>query len=279
MKRWIASMSIALCVGSAYAQDPNPETHWLSLINTTHENPTGMKVVVVPPIFFSQQAVLADTSWLGPNALMEFPGVRAALEAIDYWDYMLHDGPYQHVDGLSWNVLVLGADATPLDLLDASIVVYTAMVTDPLPFIVHFGIGLPTLPPELLLAGRPGESPQNLCTVINTGIGGDPGDQEPVRLRTLIVHEFGHCIGAGHTGTSLALPHQSREGVVYESHPTDVMSVVFGTERQCISNLNVQSLAEGYAFLPGPWAGHDAQTFMPKTDYATHCMPSALERF
>jgi len=115
--------------------------------------------------------------------------------------------------------------------------------------------------------------------VANTGVGGDPGDQEPARLRNLVLHEFGHCISAGHTGTSLGLAHESWEGVEYESHPTDVMSRVFGDARQCLSNLNVQSIAEGYAFLPGDWQGHAGETSMLKTDYATVCMPAFLERF
>ncbi len=57
------------------------------------------------------------------------------------------------------------------------------------------------------------------------------------------------------------------------------MSKVFGDARQCISNLNVQSLAEGYAFLPGPWQPHDGETFMLQGVYETACMPEALERF
>ena len=50
---------------------------------------------------------------------------------------------------------------------------------------------------------------------------------------------------------------------------------------QCLSNLNVQSIAEGYAFLPGDWEPHDGETFMLKSAYdaTTACMPQALERF
>jgi len=280
--RWIGwTLAVVMCAAQAQAQAPDPATHWLSLINTTHEKPRGMRVLVVPPAYFSQQAMITDLSWLGGNPLAQSPGVRAALEAMDYWDWMLHDGPFAAANlvDLSWTAHVLGVDATAEDLSNPSIVVLTGMVTDPLPFVFHFGIGLPTYPFDSLFEDRPGRSSQQICTVVNTGVGGDAGDQEPARLRNLVLHEFGHCIGAGHTGTSLDMPHQSWEGVEYESHPTDVMSKVFGEARQCLSNLNVQSIAEGYAFLPGPWQPHDGETFMLKTDYATVCMPVSLERF
>jgi hypothetical protein len=271
----------AVLAGSVHAESPDPATHWLSLINTTHREPGGMKVIVVPPAYLSQQAMIGNLGWLGSNPLLDHPGVQAALEAIDYWDWMLHDGPFapSHLAGLSWTVSVLGVDATPEDLVDVDIVVETAMVTDPLPFVFHLGIGLPTFPPDDFLIGPPGTYSQDVCTVINTGVGSDARDEEPARLRNLVLHEFGHCIGAGHTGTSLDLEHQSRDGTIYESHPTDPMSVVSGEARQCLSNLNVQSIAEGYAFLPGPWQGHDGETFMPRSQYATACMPGALERF
>ena len=271
----------ALVLGATTAGAQSPETHWLSLINTTHAQPQDVRVVVVPPVYFSQQAFLGSNLIDTSNLVMSLPGVRAAMEAIDYWDWMVHDGPFapSNLQQLQFPARVLGVDATVDDLVGANIIVLTGMVTDPLPFILHLGIGLPTLPLNNLLSAGPGAASQDVCTVLNTGVGANPGDQEPARLRNLVVHEFGHCLGVGHTGTSLGLEHTSSDGTVYQSHPTDVMSQVFGDYRQCISNLNVQSLAEGYAFLPGPWQPHDAETFMLKADYATACMPGALERF
>jgi hypothetical protein len=271
-RQWIGLVS-ALVLAASTARAQTPDTHWLSLINTTHAQPQDVRVVVVPPVYFSQQAFLGSNLIDTSNLVMSLPGVRAAMEAIDYWDWMVHDSPFApaNLQQLQFPARVLGVDATVDDLAGANIVVLTGMVTDPLPFVFHFGLGLPTLPP---LAAS-----QDVCTVINTGVGGDPGDQEPARLRNLVVHEFGHCLGVGHTGTSLGAEHTSNDGTVYESHPTDVMSKVFGDARQCISNLNVQSLAEGYAFLPGPWQPHDGETFMLKGLHATACMPESLERF
>jgi hypothetical protein len=279
-RSWLAIVSAGvLWASAAGAQDPS--THWLSLINTTQREPADVRVVVVPPVYFSQQAFLGGNLIDTSDLVMSLPGVRAAMEAIDYWEWMLHDGPFApaRLQGLRFPARVLGADATVDDLAAANIVVLTGMATDPLPFVFHLGLGLPTLPPDVLLGEGPGAAPQDVCTVINSGIGANPEDREPARLRNLVIHEFGHCLGAGHTGTSLGADHTSRDGTVYESHPTDVMSVVFGDSRQCLSNLNVQSVAEGYAFLPGNWAPHDSETFLPKTDDDTACMPAALERF
>ncbi len=165
----------ALVLGATTAGAQSPETHWLSLINTTHAQPQDVRVVVVPPVYFSQQAFLGSNLIDTSNLVMSLPGVRAAMEAIDYWDWMVHDSPFApaNLEELQFPARVLGVDATFDDLAGANIVVLTGMVTDPLPFVFHFGLGLPTLPPNLISTG-PGAASQDVCTVINTGVGGDP---------------------------------------------------------------------------------------------------------
>lgn len=278
MRALLALTAIAVLVAPAALAGPSPTTNWFSLINTSHANPTGMTVIVVPPAYFSYEAMVDDLSWVSPDALYTDPGTQAALEAIEYWAWMLdqHTSTHSQLAYVTFTAKVLGYDATPADLLTADIVVNTAMVSDPIGFIFHLGLGLPTLPATsaLFTGGY-----MTHCTVWNTGLGSTPSDTEPIRLRNLIIHEFGHCLAAGHTGTSLGLAHCDSAGTCYDNHPTDVMSEVHGASRQCLSNLNVQSVAEAYAWAPGLWANHDGETYMLKSAYDTDCMPASMNRF
>lgn len=273
------AVSALLLVPTVSAADPAPSTNWFSLINTTHHQPTGMTVVIVPAAFFSSSAMVGNRSWIGNEALYREAGVQAALEATLYWSWMIdqYESTYPQLQRLTYTVKVLGYDATPTDLAGADIVINTAMVGDPAFFVFHLGLGLPTVS-EYAIDESAG---QDVCTVWNTGVGQESGDLGAIRLRNLIIHEFGHCLGAGHTGTSLGLEHCNRNGTCYDSHPTDVMSQVFGNARQCLSNLNVQSVAEGYWWATTPtaaWQPHDGETYMAKSQYQTKCMPAALNR-
>lgn len=265
----------------AVAADPSPSSNWFSLINSTHTDPTDMVVIVVPAAYYSTQAMVNNRTWIGANALCAEPGTVAALEAIDYWNWVIANnrGAWPQLNYFTYTAKVAGCDATPLDFANAKIVVNTAMVADPSPFIFHLGLGAPTVAPTALILEGPGH---DVCTVWNTGLGMESGDNPNMRLRNLVIHEFGHCLGVGHTGTSLGLDHCNRNGTCYTSHPSDVMSQVFGNVRQCISNLNVQSLAEGYFWLTGAgatWQAHDGETYMSKGSYSTTCMPNSMKRF
>ncbi|HVE91376.1 MAG TPA: hypothetical protein VNE62_03600 [Actinomycetota bacterium] len=283
MRAMVRILTLALVLsfpqigGKAGAQEaPTRETHWLSLINTTHTRPTNMRVVIVPPGYVSRAAMVSDPSWAtGLSPIADHPGVRAALEATSYWQWAVDqlESRWPHLAGLSYTTRVLGVDATPDDLANANIVVNTAMAGDPVPNIFHLGVGWPTYPAF--------SNSMSVCTVWNTGAGNAPKEDHVVRLRNLIIHEFGHCLAVGHTGTSLNAPHRSRTHGVFDQHPTDVMSSVFGTHRQCISNINVQSLAEGYDWLRtgSTWTRHDGETFMLKSEYAELCMPDSMNRF
>lgn len=269
-----------LLVPTAVAADPSPSTTWFSLINSTHTDPTDMTVIIVPAAFFSSSANLGNTSWIGAEALYREPGVQAALEATLYWTWMIdqYESTYPQLARLSYTTKVLGYDATPADLANAKIVVNTAMVADPMFFVFHLGLGAPTFPLNWWLDPEAGH---DICTVWNTGLGQESGDVGAIRLRNLVIHEFGHCLGVGHTGTSLGAPHCNANGTCYTSHPTDVMSSVFGNARQCLSNLNVMSIAEGYAWATSPtatWQPHDGEVYLAKSQYQTRCMPAALNR-
>lgn len=275
----VLALCALLVVPTVTAADPSPSTTWFSLINTTHHQPTGMTVVIVPAAFFSNGAMVNNRTWIGAEALYREAGVQAALEATLYWAWMIdqYEGTHPQLQRLTYTVKVLGYDATPADLAAADIVINTAMVADPSPFLFHLGLGLPTVS-TWLLNQRAG---QNVCTVWNTGLGQERGDVGAIRLRNLVVHEFGHCLGAGHTGTSLGLDHCNANGTCYTSHPSDVMSSVVGSSRQCLSNLNVQSVAEGYAWATtatATWQAHDGETYMAKSQYQTKCMPSSMNR-
>lgn len=290
----------------AMAASPDPATHWFTRINVTHKEPEGMTVVVVPAVYFSESAMVDDVSWLGPDALLTEPGTRAALEATTYWAWMLDasEAAYPALAHLTYTTKVLGVDATVADLAEANIVINTGMVADPAAFVFHAGLGLPTTPLQAFLFDSGG---QDVCTVWNTGVGQEGDSEEvdaakrafndaglpvrfrlseerdvsPTRLRNLILHEFGHCLGAGHMGESLGFEHSNAEGVVYEDHPTDVLSVAVGDHRQCLSNANMLSLAEGYAWtLSGTtWMPHDAEAYMLKSAYAQTCLPATLQTY
>ncbi|HVL80322.1 MAG TPA: hypothetical protein VM840_01865 [Actinomycetota bacterium] len=284
----LAAIALALAVvGSsplASADNhPRPTTHWLSLINETHAEPTGMSVVIVPPIYGSKVAMADDRAWLtGGSPIRDHPGVRAAQEATAYWAWAIErfrtDHGWTHLQKLTYTVRVLGVDATPDDLQRAHIVVTTAMIGDPSPSLFHLGLGAPTFPNPIFRVTNQG---MRRCTVWNTGAGNRSGESHVVRLRNLIIHEFGHCLAVGHTGTSLGLNHNSRSYGTFDSHPTDVMSAVLGDRRQCISNINVQSLAVGYDWLRTgtTWRDHPGETFILKDDYRTACMPDSMKRF
>lgn len=268
----------AFLPSASAGHSPDPDTNYFSRINPTQRDPTDLSVVVVPAAYLSSSAMVGDTGWIGPNALHEQPGTQAALEAIDYWAWAvdLFETEHPQLAHVAWTTRVVGHDATPGDVQEADIVVTTAMANDPVPlFLFHAGLGLPTVPPRGLLYP---DGPVDRCTVWNTGVGAPAADQDPFRLRNLVLHEFGHCLGVGHTGESVGGEICNGEGVCYDEVPGDVMNAVHGAERQCISNLNVQSLAEGYAWLPGHWQGHDDETYMQKADYERTCMPAALER-
>jgi hypothetical protein len=262
---------------------PTQSTHWMSLINTTQWSPTAMTVVVVPPAYFSYSAMVGNTGWIGTNAIANDPGTKATLEAIDYWQWMMgqYTSTYPQLTYVTYTTKVLGVDATPADLQKANIIVNTAMASDFLPFIFHLGLGLPTVYPWGAVLGPSGDQYMTTCTVWNTGIGSEAGDIEPIRLRNLVLHEFGHCLGAGHTGTSLGAAHCSTTTSYgcFDSHPTDPMSNVVGTHRQCLSNLNMQSLADGYVWLPGTWTSHASETFQLKSAYSTNCLPASHFKF
>lgn len=272
-------------------------------MNAHHQNPTDMDVVVIPAGYFSSSAYTANTGWIGPNALLTAPGTQAVLEAIDYWVWTIdqYQGTNPQLAHLTWETTVLGVNAGLDDLNDAEIIVTTAMVGDPSMFMFHLGLGLPTHPIQSFT--NSGGSPMQVCTTWNTGLGSEgntmeslffqgPADRDPLRLRNLAIHEFGHCLATGHTGGettcsiggSQVAAVRNAENVCYGAPNAgalneDVMSSVHGKTRQCLSNLNIQSLAEAYAWLPGGWQAHDDETYMPKSAYQQTCMPSSLNRF
>ncbi|HEX2022884.1 MAG TPA: hypothetical protein VHH36_09215 [Candidatus Thermoplasmatota archaeon] len=270
----------ALMTAPTVVAGPSPSTNWFSLINSTHTDPTDMVVLVVPAAYYTN-GLVTNTSWIGTQAACDEPGTRAALEAINYWQWIIgqNTGAWSQLNYVTWTTKVLGCNALPADVANAKIVVNTAMVADPSPFIFHLGLGAPTYPASYWIDSTRGH---DICTVWNTGLGVERGDVSNIRLRNLVIHEFGHCLGVGHTGTSLGLDHCDSSGTCYTSHPTDVMSSVHGNSRQCISNLNIQSLAEGYWWLTAAgaaWQAHDGETYMLKTAYSTTCMPNGMKLF
>lgn len=280
------------------SDSPSPDDYLFTRINTTHANPRDMSVVIVPPAYVTQDGMLQDLGWVGPS-VRDQVGVQVALEATDYWTWMIDqsEGAYPNLARLNYRVTVLGDDATAADVQAADIVILTGFVADPVPFLVFAGIGLPLLPLNAFITND--NAGQTTCIVANTGVGatGIPNPDLPVfgplfvpqqdlehpdTLRNLILHEFGHCLGAGHVGESLGLEHCNAENVCYENHPTDIMSVALGDRRQCLSNANMLSLAEGYAWLTSStatWQPHDAEAYILKSKYAQTCMPAELENY
>ncbi|HVL87715.1 MAG TPA: hypothetical protein VM681_06905 [Candidatus Thermoplasmatota archaeon] len=251
---------------------PTPATHYQSLINDHHAHPTGMTVVVVPSAY-----VARDGTLLNPTLLTIDVGTQAVLEAIDYWNWALREFEDEHpqLAHVTYTTKVLGVDATLQDVADARILVVSAMVNDRTAFLFHLGLGLPTYPPYFVQAR--GSNPMELCTVWNTGAGSRVADVHPMRLRNLALHEFGHCLAAGHThgSDSFGTPYPS----AVKDELLDPMAGAVATYRQCISNLNMAGLAEAYQWLPGAWQPHDGQIYMRQADYDQTCMPTSLARF
>lgn len=265
-------LTVLLIAPAVSAPAPDPDTHYGADINDTFGDPTDLSVVVVPAGYFSSTANLGDTGWVGPDALVEQPGTQAVLEAIAYWDWILeqYEPTWPQLDRIDWTTKVLGHDATVEDLRTADVVVTTAMVNDPAPFIFHLGLGKNTLPAESLLFNT---GPMSHCTVWNTGAGSRRGDVDPLRLRNLAIHEFGHCLAAGHSDWC-------HGGRCYDPPPGDVMDDVHGRHRECISNLNVKSVALGYHWLSDgdTWKPHHDAVFVEKTSYERLCMPESMTR-
>lgn len=309
----LATLLVSLVPAVGADHSPDPDRYYFTRINVTHENPRDMTVVIVPPAYFSQSAMIENIGWVGANALLDAPGTRAALEATTYWAWMIdqYEDQYPQLARFTFTTKVLGVDATAADLQSADILIMTGMAADPVPFVFHLGLGLPTYPTEAFFFNQGG---QRVCTVWNTGVGqnsagdatvygaiGDVGDAmreagspvwfnrvdtvqdlSPTRTRNLVLHEFGHCLGAGHMGESLGLAHTNSEGVDYENHPNDILSVAFGHYRQCLSNANVLSLAEGYAWLTSDtatWEQHDKEAYLLKDDYVQVCLPTGLHQY
>jgi hypothetical protein len=269
-----------LVVPPVQADSPSPESHYYSRTFVAHLDPTALTVVVVPPLYVSGSQPVLD----GPT--------QAVLEAIAYWDWMKEQGSTLHpqLDHIAWTTRVLGVDATPEDLASADIVVATAMVVRSIGNLGHYyhGRGQPLQVWAEFVEGEAALEPMTHCAVILPWIGRDASDVSLHRLRNFAVHEFGHCIGVGHTGED---DHGTADARVCPAgHPCypapnagtlteDAMSHVHGVTRQCLSNLNVASLALRYVHLPGPYATQSGGVFMPQSEYAQACMPSALARY
>lgn len=274
MRRRLAALLAVVALLStplAAAPAPDPSDHYGADINDTFDDPTDLSVVVVPAAYASQ-IMVEDPSWVGPDAVRDEPGTQAVLEAIDYWEWALdhYESQWPWLDRIDWNVSVLGDDATPSDVEEADVVVTTAMAGDPAPFLFHLGLGKNTLPARSLVFN---EGPMTHCTVWNTGAGTSSNGEDPLRLRNLAIHEFGHCLAAGHTDWC-------HQGECYAPPPGDIMDVVHDRFRQCIANINVKSVALGYHWLDDgdAWQPHHDAVFVEKASYERTCMPEALER-
>lgn len=246
---------------------PNaPSGTYYSHINWQFEDPSDLGVVVVPPAYVSEEGVFDDLSWLsGGDPVNDYPGVQVVLEVIDYWEWILdqHAERWPVLEEVRWTTRVVGVDATPVDVATADIVVLTGAVADPGPLPGHAGIGQP-----VPCVASP---TQEKCLVINTTSGSRGDEVANMRLRNLAIHEFGHCLSAGHTYNG------SGGSPLGEN---DVMASIDVVERQCISNLNVQSIAEGYRFLVDAGAAPGSGwTTMPAHEYAQDCIPAGLERY
>jgi hypothetical protein len=232
-------------------------------VNSPHDKPTNMTVVVVPPA-------------VGPDPQ---GALRAELEALAYWDWTIRQAEGQHPNlrFLSYHVKVLGTNATPDDLAAARIVVTMDGAVSPANGSTWLGTGLPIGP-----ASNPQERRAQRCVVTNNGLAGTASAEKNTLLRNFVLHEFGHCLASGHTGESVGLQHCNPNGTCYQSHPTDVMSLTFADHRQCLSNLNLQALAVAYGWLTGPdatWQLPPDETYLRKTAYAETCMPDAMRQY
>lgn len=244
-------------------EEPTPDAFWLAKVDSPHDKPANMTVVVVPPA-------------VGPDP---DGALRATLEALDYWTWAIRDDEAAHpsLRWVSYDVKVLGRDAGPQDLRDARIVVTMDGAREPVNKTTWLGTGLPVGP-----ATNPQERRAQRCLVTDSGVAWGPAGEEGDLLRNFVLHEFGHCLGVGHTGESAGLPHCDANGTCYESHPTDVMSLTFADHRQCLSNLDLQSLAVAYGWLTGPdatWKLPPEETYMRKGDYRDVCMPEEMKKY
>ncbi|HEY4497048.1 MAG TPA: hypothetical protein VI432_02780, partial [Candidatus Paceibacterota bacterium] len=229
---------------------------------------------ILPPVYFSSEAMLLNPDWIGSEALYRHPAVQAALEATEYWAWFIgKNAPeFPHLANLSWETKVLGYDAGYAEFMDADIIIDIAMVSDPHAGSQHAG----------LASGNYNHvSGKQYCLATNAGIGAMQESDQPTDLRNIVLHEFGHCIGAGHTGSFPPNEQCSPTYGCFDNQPEDVMTGNSHYKRNCLSNINLFSLAEIHDSLPpiqnAGW--YDGEAFVLKEDYGQTCMPEAMNRF
>lgn len=264
---------------AAGIHSPGLAAWYFSKIRPSQADPTAMEIVVVPPAYVSEDGLATDPLAAVPGTLDRATG--AMLEAIAYWEWAIrqHESEFPALRHLAWSTRVVGADATLEDVQQAEIALIADAAAVPVKLVGRWtGYALPTFPPWREVADT--GDPMTRCTAVVAGVGENPGDPEYVRFRNFALHEFGHCLAAGHTGgESSGGTVCNLEQVCYSPPPGDVMALANGEVRLCLSNLNLQSLAEAYDHLPGPWEEHDGETYMQKSEYAQFCMPEVMERF
>ncbi|MBI2013341.1 MAG: PKD domain-containing protein [Candidatus Colwellbacteria bacterium] len=253
----------------------SPETHWYMWGYKIPVQPVGLKVVILPPAYFSVRAMVQNQSWIGPDATYRHPAVQAAMEAAEYWEWFLAENSQQftQLSGLSWTIKVAGYNAGPEEVRTADILIAIAMVGDPIPFVKHSG--------EARWESNPLNSGKPVCITKHEGIGEYQNSQQPVDLRNLVLHEFGHCIGAGHSGAWPETTHCSPRYGCFKNQPDDVMTGHKWNERNCLSNLDLFALAEAYDWRE-PIKNdklYDDEVFIPKTSWTSTCIPEGMKRF
>lgn len=191
---------------------------------------------------------------------------EAALEAVDYWNWLLPQAAerYPQLSGIVLLPRVLGRDAVVAeDAQRARIVIGAALAS---PVLADLAAGLRGTA-VCVVDGSPSAHP--MLTVPGMG------------RRNFAVQGIGHCLGAGTTGTPFhpVCDPNGDCGFIWG----DVMGYPFTWGRQCVSTLNLQALAEANAWRTSPdaaWAPDaDGGTYAPREAYARTCMPVSMVRF
>lgn len=236
---------------------PARDTHWFTGSARGGWKVQDALVVILPPVYASP-GLAANLSWVGPPPMCSHPAVQAALEATEYWRWLIaeHVSQYPQFNPIRWETKTFGCDAGMAELNAADMKIAIAMVAANVPaFPVYqfFGLACSQETPAL-----------NIGIQLNT--------DQPYDVRNTVLHEFGHCLGVGHTGDHTT-GHCSYRYGCFDNHPNDVMSQGPSALRRCLSNLNVLSLAESHG------TGYDGEAFMLRTNHRHLCMPNSLARF
>lgn len=200
---------------------------------------TDIDVVIIPPEhgqWFNDEGIHGGPSVDEANPCAS-SYLRAILDAIQGWQDAIDEfGASWLKSSLDISVHVVGCDAPQTPTLDPEIIIYTDLTKGP---VLGFA----------LINGF-----HEACISQTSKFGVVPLSFTEADLFNTMSHEFGHCLGANHTGDldggSVGDPGHPDHDVMEGRYEHDIGAA--GNHRHCVSNLNVKVIEAAFNGVPGP---------------------------